>query len=90
MKEATEALVKQQGLTEGVWFIGFDFSLGAGMAGATPEEIRPTAFLQISRVLLVRFSGQGEPPPFAVDAADLIMPVKPAPRRRVAKAEQKR
>src|SRR5208282_3708757 len=54
LREVTTALIKQQGIHKGLWMLAFDFNLGAGMAGATKEEVRPMAFVQINKMSLVR------------------------------------
>jgi hypothetical protein len=68
MKEATIALIKQQGIHEGLWTIGFEITFAAGMFGATPKESKPGAMLQINTVQLVRHTSALEDPK-VVDAA---------------------
>lgn len=54
LREVTTALIKQQGIHEGLWMLAFEFSLGAGLSGPTKEEVRPLAFVQINKISLVR------------------------------------
>jgi hypothetical protein len=54
LREVTTALIKQQGVSEGLWMLAFEFNLGAGLAGSTKEEVRPMAFVQINKISLVR------------------------------------
>ena len=71
-RELTIALIKEQGLREGLWMVSFEFNFGAGLFGTPPEDVKPSAFLQIARVQLVR---QSEPLPqsssLVVDAAQV-------------------
>ena len=71
LKEVTLALVKAQHLKEGNWVVGFEFGFGAGNAGQTPMDVKPTMITTINNFTLLRVR-DGEPiPPFAVDAAKL-------------------
>ena len=71
LKEAATALIKHQGLHEGVWIIGIEFGLAAGLFGPTAAEARPSALVQINKLQLVRHTDPNtEPPHFAVDAAE--------------------
>lgn len=71
LKEVTTALVKQQNLREGRWFVAFEFNLSAGNAGPGPNDLRPSAIVSINGMLLVRVR-DGEPDlPFQVDAAQV-------------------
>jgi antitoxin HicB len=81
LKEVTTALIKQQGLHEGLWMVAFDFNLGAGMAGATKEEVRPMAFVQINKISLVRQSEIASGHNLVINAAE----VNPAPKTQKAK-----
>jgi len=75
-KEVATALIKQQGLHEGFWLIAFKFSMGAGIIGATPDDARPAALLQMLKVQLVKQTQIPPPHPhLTVDAAE----VNPAP-----------
>jgi hypothetical protein len=71
LQEAAAALVRVQGITEGKWVLGFEFNLGAGLIGVTPENPKPAAFVAINKIVLSRhIEGQPEPP-FVVDAAEV-------------------
>ena len=82
LRELTIALIKEQGLHEGLWMASFEFTFGAGLLGAPPEEVKPSAFVQINRVQLIRQNGpvpQGAP--LVVDAAQVnpeLSPEQPA------------
>lgn len=86
LREATIALIKEADIHEGVWMIGFEFSLGVGVFGAMQTDVpqgalsveaRPGALMQISKLQLARLPPEAPKPPFAVDAAV----VNPAPNR---------
>ena len=81
LNEVATALIKQQNIHTGKWWVVFDFMLGAGIFGRptgvppsgtpSPGDLFPSAFVQIRRVTLAQV---GEPPPPAalvVDAAEV-------------------
>jgi hypothetical protein len=79
LRELTTALIKQQGLHEGLWLIAFEFGMGAGIIGPTPEDARPTGFFQVVKVQLVKQTQIPVPhPQLTVNAAE----VNPAPATR--------
>jgi hypothetical protein len=69
LQEATIALLKHQGIHEGDWILNFELSLGAGFMGPTPEQLRPSALIQIQRVQLARQPTDAPPNPLVVNAA---------------------
>lgn len=72
LRELAEALVKKQGITEGVWMLGFEFGMVAGNVGLSATEIRPAAILHVVKATLVRQKDDAElKTPFVVDAAKL-------------------
>ena len=71
LKELTETLIKLQGIKEGKWAVGFEFNLGAGVVGLTPENPRPGALVIINKVLLTRHTEGAPELPFVVDAGEL-------------------
>jgi hypothetical protein len=72
LSELASLLVREQGLKQGKWVVGFEFNLGAGLAGVgAPDQIRPTAFASINKVVLTRHQEGTPEPPFTVDAAKL-------------------
>lgn len=70
LKELTELLVREQGITEGTWVVGFNLNFGAGLMVIGPNEApKPSSFMQINHAVLERAP---QPlPPHAVDAAKL-------------------
>jgi len=80
LRELAELLVKRQELHEGRWVLGFEFGLGAGiMGGPTPEDAKPTALIQIGKIVLTKAT-ENTPQglPFIVDAAK----INPGPGKR--------
>jgi hypothetical protein len=74
LKDVAIALVKQQGLRDGHWMLGFDFAFGAGNFGASPAgaDAKPGAFAQIKNLTLVRQDDTATSQlPFVVDAAEV-------------------
>ena len=49
-KEVAEALLKQQGVHEGVWGIYIKFGIKAANVGETSEDLRPTAIVPILEI----------------------------------------
>jgi hypothetical protein len=74
-KEVAEALVKQQGLHEGLWGVSVEFGLAAQNLPTSPDgkTVLPAAIVPIQRIGLNRWK---EPNNLTVDAAE----VNPAPR----------
>jgi hypothetical protein len=69
LREATIALVKHQGLHEGLWMIGFEFIFVAGLLGSTAPEVKPSALTQIGKIQLVQPQEGNKELPFVVDAS---------------------
>ena len=77
LKQATVALIKEQGLHEGLWTLGFEIVVGAGSFGPTPAEAKPSAFMQINKLQLIRQSEGSTEAANAVDAA-IVNPTPPS------------
>lgn len=75
-KELAEMMVRQLGISEGLWGIYIKFGIAALNAGPGPEELRPTAIVPVLEIGLQRFE---EPSNLTVDAAEMA---KSAPTRR--------
>jgi hypothetical protein len=71
LKEVAAALIKQQGIHDGLWIIAFEFNLGAGLVGASKEDVRPSAFVQINKISLVRQNEILGAPNLIVNAAEI-------------------
>jgi hypothetical protein len=70
LKEVATALVKQQGLHEGLWMVAFEVGLVAGIIGPTPATSGPAALVQFNKVQLMRLD-QPLHPHLTVDAAEV-------------------
>lgn len=81
LKEVTEALIKQQGLTTGVWALGVEFNFQAVAAGTSPEEVKPSILVQVNRLQLVE-APSDSPVGTHVDAAKLTSREKPTQKRK--------
>lgn len=68
LKEATVALIKEQGIHEGLWTLSFEIVMGVGQFGPTPAEAKPSAFMQISKLQLLRQTAETPENPNTVDA----------------------
>jgi hypothetical protein len=69
LEDAAVALIKQSKIHEGLWLVGFEFSLGAGNIGPSPEATKPAAFVQVNKLILTRHE-EGTPKfPYVVDAS---------------------
>ncbi len=77
-KEVAEALLKQQGVHEGVWGIYIKFGIKAANVGETSEDLRPTAIVPILEIGVQRLEKESN---LAVDAAQ----VNPQPRAQTKK-----
>jgi hypothetical protein len=71
LKEVAAALIKKQGIHEGLWILAFEFNLGAGNFGSNREDVRPTAFVQINKISLVRQNEISGAPNLIVNAAEI-------------------
>jgi hypothetical protein len=82
MSEVTEALIKQQGIHEGLWMAGFEFMFTAALAGPTPIDARPSAVVSIGKMLLMKPQEGVPETPLIVDAAK-VNPAPSAPKKKV-------
>jgi hypothetical protein len=71
LKEVTSALLKQQGIHEGLWQVTFEFNFGVALVGATQQEVRPSAFMQINKLQLVRQAESSAHQPLVVNASEV-------------------
>ena len=53
-EEITKILIKQQDIHEGNWMIGFEFGFGAMHIGQSPANAKPSAFVQINKIMLMK------------------------------------
>ena len=73
-QEIAKALIKQQGIHEGLWGVYVEFGIAAANIGTAPEstDLVPAAIVPIQRIGIQRFD---EPSNLTVDAAE----VNPSP-----------
>jgi len=91
LKELAIALIKQQGLHEGIWMAALEFNLGAGMISTSPGEVRPGALIQVNKIQLIRQSDANPPPHLAVDATEVnLAPSQAKPPRSRERKERLR
>jgi hypothetical protein len=74
-KEIAEALVKKQGIHDGVWGLFVKFGMAATNAGPNEDELKPTAVIPIVEIGLQKFEKENN---LSVDASK----VNPKPRRK--------
>jgi hypothetical protein len=74
LRELATALIRQRGLHEGKWVVGFEFNMAGINIGGENEE-KPAAVVQINKALLLPFAGH-LPKWMAVDAAEVNPPTK--------------
>jgi hypothetical protein len=78
-KEVAEALVKKQGIHEGLWGIYMEFGIGAGNIPAGPSEkmLLPAAIVPVVKIGIQRFDTASS---LTVDAAE-VNPAPPEPAK---------
>jgi hypothetical protein len=70
-KEVAEALVKQQGIHEGLWGVYIKFGISATNIGPGPQEIVPAAIVPVLEVGIQRFKEESN---LTVDAGKVNPP----------------
>ena len=73
-KEVAEALVKKQGLREGIWGLFFKFGLQATNIGPNESDLKPAAILGILEIGLQRLEKETN---LSVDAGKVNPKGKP-------------
>ncbi|HEY7489544.1 MAG TPA: hypothetical protein VIH59_00335 [Candidatus Tectomicrobia bacterium] len=89
-KEVAEALVKKQGIHEGLWGIYMEFGIGGGsIPGPSENTLVPTAIIPVVKIGIHRFD---KPNPLTVDAAEINPPSTESPKltRRAQNLRRKR
>jgi hypothetical protein len=61
LPEVASLLVKQTGLTSGLWQLNVEFGFGAATAGPTPTDVKPTAMVAVQRLGLTRLPADATP-----------------------------
>jgi hypothetical protein len=75
--EATEALIKKQGLHEGKWMLVIEYAINVGLMGTTPPEVRQGVMMLANGLQLQKAVEPGAPPNMVVDAA-IVNPIEEA------------
>lgn len=78
LKEATTALIRMQGLTEGTWMLAIQFRFGAGLLDGDSNSVMPGLFAQVPALQLVRPPANGPVPDWAVDASTVEPAANPS------------
>ena len=68
LREITEVLIREQGITSGHWQVGVSFNAVANNVSINEGETLPTMAVQVQRLNLVAVP---EPTPMSVDAGAL-------------------
>ena len=72
LREVTEALIKQQGLTSGIWTLSVEFNFTALTSGPSPQDVKPSILVQVNRLQLIEAPAEG--PGVRVDAKKFRRP----------------
>jgi hypothetical protein len=72
--EATEALIRKQGLRDGKWILALEFTVNVGIMGTNPNDGKPGAMIVTNSIQLLRAPESGVPSSLVVDAAKLVSP----------------
>ena len=87
LKQLTEILVKEQGLTEGLYDMSVDFQVAVGGVGPSPSEIYPGALIGVAGFGLLRASVEG---PHTVNASNINLKAnKTISRKKSEQSSQK-
>lgn len=64
--EVVAALLKKQGIHEGIWSLIINFGFGAANVGPSEDQVNPTAMIPVMGVGIQRADASG---PLSVDAS---------------------
>ncbi|MBM3774274.1 MAG: hypothetical protein FJW37_03840 [Acidobacteria bacterium] len=76
-REVVEALLKKQGIHEGIWGLYIRFGIKAANVGGSPSELMPSAIIPVLEIGLQKFDKESN---IAVDAALVNPKVESVPR----------
>lgn len=85
-QELAELMIRELGISEGLWMIYMRFGIGAANAGAGPEDLRPSAIVPVLEIGLQRSE---EPSNLSVDASTVSKAVPHRRARKEAKPSEK-
>jgi len=70
-KEVAEALVKKQGIHEGIWGLFFKFGMSASNMGPNENDLKPAVLIPLLEIGLQKFDKENN---LSVDAAKINPP----------------
>lgn len=85
-KEVVEALLNQEGITEGIWGIFLKFGIAAANVGNTDADLVPTAMVPVIEIGLQRMDEESN---VAVDASKLTTKEGEGGKGRISKRPTK-
>ncbi len=71
LRNVAEALIKEEGIHEGRWMLGFNLSHGVGNMGQDEADTFPGTLVRITGANLRRVSEEVPSFPYVVDAAEV-------------------
>ena len=80
-KEVVTALLKEQGIHDGIWGLVVNFGLSANNLGASEGDLRPAAVIPILTLGIAKFDKETN---LSVDAAKVNPKAIPAPKSKRA------
>ncbi|MCH7769090.1 MAG: hypothetical protein IH828_09215 [Nitrospinae bacterium] len=83
-KEVAEALIKHQGIHEGIWGVSVRFGFNATNVGPSEDELAPSVIVGVLKIGLQKFPKENS---LSVDAAK-VNP-RPKPKRKTTKKRTK-
>ncbi len=83
-REIAEALVKHQGLHEGIWGVTVEFGFNATNIGSSEADLAPSVIVAVLKIGLLKFPKESN---LTVDAAK-VNP-RPSPKRKTTKKKKK-
>lgn len=68
--DIAKMLLRKEGIADGRWTIGVNFTIAATAAGPSPETARPSMLVGVDKIIIARAEA-GSPDALTVDAAAL-------------------
>lgn len=73
LAEVAALMMRDAGITDGLWTIGVNFAIGVAAAGPDKEHIRPSTLISVDQLVLTKAN---EPGPLTFDAAEVAAKAK--------------
>lgn len=67
-KEVVTALLKAQGINDGIWMLSMQFGIGAANVGSSEGDLNPAAIVPVLKIGIQRADSQSS---LSVDAAEV-------------------